>query len=843
MWRITLKSLGAHKRRLLATCSAVLLGVAFLSSTLVLIATVTNGFSETLADANEGIDALARSSVEVGQEDVTERGLIHRSLVDTIAAVDGVAAVAPRIENDGRILGADGDPIGGGGPTTVGNWVEDDRLNPYDLTDGHPPAAPGEAVIDKAAAEEGDLAIGDTTVVRTPNPVDVTIVGLATIGGADSLGAATYAGLTTEFAAAVLMPEPGTVSSIAVRAELGVSQAELVSRLDATLPNGVEALTGVELTREMEEVIQGDDNETFQQALIVFAGVALVVATFSIYNTFSILVAQRTRESALLRALGASRGQVLRLVTAEALAVGLLASVGGIAAGTGLAAGLLAIMDALGLAAPPSSPVLDARTVMTAIVVGVVVSLLASLTPSVRASRVAPLAALHDVAVDGSATSRRRAVAGVVVTGAGIALTVVGATGDALAAAGLGALATLIGVVVLGPVVALPIAALLGAPQAAWRGVSGVLARHNAMRNPRRTAGTATPLMIGVAVVLLFAVVGASLSRSIEDAVDEQFAGDLLIVGEGSGGLSTDLAPAVAELPQVDVASPLGGGPVRIDGENTLVSTFEPATFESVNDIVVRRGSLRDLQPDQVAISVDYADDHGLSLGDPVTVGYPDGVTERLTVGAIYAGDNLSEGGGGIRLHRAAYLPHTSRPADINMLIALADGVPITEGEAAVQQVADRYGAPDVQTNEEFAESIAGEINQLLTVVYVLLVLAIVIALMGIANSLSLSTYERTRELGLLRAVGQTRDQTRSMVRGEAVIVALFGTLAGSGLGMFLGWALVSALASAGFTSFAVPTVSIVVVVALGALVGVVAAVRPAHRAARMDVLSAIATE
>jgi putative ABC transport system permease protein len=383
---------------------------------------------------------------------------------------------------------------------------------------------------------------------------------------------------------------------------------------------------------------------------------------------------------------------------------------------------------------------------------------------------------------------------------------------------------------------------MLGAPLAAWRGMSGVLARRNAMRNPRRTASTAAALMIGVAVVTLFTVVGASLKQSIDDAFDQQFAGDLVIVGEGAGGLSPDLAPAVAELSEVAAASPLGNARVRINGEDTLATTIDPATISSVMNLDVRHGSLRDLRVDQVAVSADYADDHGLALGDPVTVDYPDGVTERPTVGAIYAGDNLSEGGG-IRLPRDAFLAHTSRPADVNLLIDLAGGVTDAEGERAVQPVADRFGAPDVQTNQEFTESIAGEINQLLTVIYVLLILAIVIALMGIANTLSLSIHERTRELGLLRAVGQTRRQTRAMVRGEALTVALFGTVGGLCLGLLLGWALVSALASEGFGSFAVPTMSLAVVLALGALVGVLAAVRPAHRAARMDVLSAIATE
>jgi putative ABC transport system permease protein len=842
MWRITLRSLAAHKRRLLSTGSAVLLGVAFLSGTLVLVHTVSVGFADAIADAYAGTDAVVRSEVEVGQEELTERALVDGSLEDTVAAVDGVAAVAPRIESDGRIVGADGDPIGADGRTIVGNWVDDDRLNPYDLAAGRAPGAPGEVVIDKASAEEGDLAIGDTTVVRTPDEVDVTIVGLVTFGGTDSAGSSTYAGFTTEFADEVLLPEPGKVSDLVVAADPGVGQAALVRRLDAVLPDGIEALTGTELIRETEEEIQGDDTESFQQVLTAFAVIALVVATFTIYNTFSILVAQRTGESALLRSLGASRGQVLRSVTVEALVVGLLASLGGLAAGVGLATGLIAVMDAIGLTIPASSPALGADAVVSALVVGTVVALLASLVPAIRASRVPPLAALRDVAVDRSATSRRRAVTGFVLAGLGIVLIIAGATGEALGTTGLGALATLVGVVVLGPVAARPAATVLGAPYAARRGLSGVLARRNAVRNPRRTAGTAAPLMIGVSVVSLFTVVAASLKASIADAVDEQITSDLVIIGEGTGGFGTDLAPAIAELPEVAAASAGGVALVRVDGANVLPSTFDPATIESVEDLDMREGALRDVRTDQIAVSAEYADDHDLAMGDPVTVEYADGVTERPTIGAIYEDDNLSEGGG-IRLPRDAYLPHTSRPADSSVQITLADGVSLTEGERAVQRVADRFGAPDVQTNDEFVGMIADEIDVILTIVYALLALAIVIALMGIANTLSLSIHERTRELGLLRAVGQTREQTRAMVRGEAVTVALFGTVGGLGLGLFLAWGLVSALASEGFTAFAVPGGSLAVTFALGALAGVLAALGPARRAARLDVLAAIATE
>jgi putative ABC transport system permease protein len=843
MWRTTLKSLGAHKRRLLGTCAAVLLGVAFLSGTLVLGDTMTKGFGNMFAEANAGTDALIRSRSEVGDADFSERGLIDGALADEIAAVDGVAAVAPRIEGSGRIVGADGDPLGGNGPPTqAGNWITDDALNPYDLADGRAPEAPGEVVIDKASAENGDLAVGDETTVRTPDPIPVTIVGLASFGEADSQGPVTYAAFSTEQAAELFMPGPGEVSSIAVSALPGVSQDELVRRIDVVLPNGVESLTGAELTSEMEDDIQADFLGFFETFLLVFAGIALVVATFSIYNTFSILVAQRTRESALLRALGASRGQVLRSVAVEALVVGLVASAGGIALGLGLASGLLALMSAMGMSMPASSLVLAGSTIATSVAVGVIVTLVASLAPAVRAARTAPLAAIRDVAVDTSAGSRLRAATGFLVTGAGIAVVVAGALDNAVPLAGLGALLTLVGVVMLGPVVARPAAGLLGAPQAARRGMSGTLARRNSMRNPRRTASTALALLVGVSVVSLITVVGASVKKSIADTVDEQFAGDLVIMsdGFGLGGLSTDLGPAIAELPEVATASPIGNAPMRLEGSDTLASTYDPATLTQVLDLGERAGSPADLGADQIAVSQEYADDRGLALGDPVEVAYPDGAVERPTVGAVYAEEDLM---GEVLLPEAAFRPHTAQPADVAVLVTLADGVSEADGEQAVQEVADRFGAPDVQTADEYTESVAGEVDMMLNVVYVLLALAIVIALMGIANTLSLSIHERTRELGLLRAVGQSRRQLRSMVRGEALTVALFGTAGGVGLGLFLGWAMVQALADEGFTTFAVPVTSLAVVLAVGAAAGVLAAVRPARRAARMDVLEAIATD
>ena len=848
MWRTTVKSIGAHKRRLLATSSAVVLGVAFLSGTLVLGDTMETGFGDMFSEANAGTDAVVRSATEVGDEDVSERGLLDASVVDDVAAVDGVATAVPEIYGIGQIVGSDGDPIGGNGPPTqAGNWIADAGINPWQIADGRAPEGPGEVVIDRASADTGDLDVGDTTTIRTPESVEATVVGIATFGesGADSAGPMTYAAFTTEFAQQILLPDPHQISDVLVVADDGVSQQELVDRLGPALPDGSEAITGAALTDEQQANLESDFLGFFKAFLLVFAGIALVVATFSIYNTFSILVAQRTRESALLRALGASRRQVLASTVVEALVVGVLASAIGVAAGVGLAAGLSALSESAGFAVAGTALMVETTALVGAAVVGVVATLIASVGPALKASRVAPLAALRDVAVDRSGASWVRGLVGALVAAIGIAATAGGTAGDgSLAMTGLGALLVVAGFVLLGPVVARPVAGTLGGPLTLRRGMSGTLARRNAMRNPRRTAGTASALMVGVAVVTLFTVVAASVKQSIDDVVDQQFAGDLVIAQTdfSGAGLTPELEPAVSDLPEVDVATGLGIAPMVVDGGDTVASVIDPASFGRVLDLDVSQGSIGGLGPGDVALFGDYATDRGLALGDAVPVSYADGATERLKVGAIFQNDELVDS---VVLPKAAYQPHAAtRASDVVLLVDLADGVSTAQGEAAIQPVADRFGAPDVQDRQEYVDSVAGQIDQMLTIIYVLLVMAIVIALMGIANTLSLSIHERTRELGLLRAVGQSRRQLRRMVRGEALVVALFGTVGGLGLGTFLGWAMVKTIEAAeGLGAFAVPAGQLGVVVALGAIVGVVAAVRPARRAAKLDVLEAIATD
>ena len=848
MWGITWKGMWSHKRRLLGTTMAVVLGVAFLTASLTIGSTMTAGFDNLFREANAGTDVVVRNATEISSGGLTSRGSIDAELVDDISSLDGVVAAEALIEVSGRIVSATGEPIGGDGPpTTATNWLGDSPVNPWALADGRAPrdvgaGQPYEVVIDRASAENGDLHVGDQTVVQMPEPVDVVIVGLATFGGADSLGPTTYTAFTDE-SIATLVGRSGEASSIRVAGADGISQDALRSEVAATLPHGDEAITGAQLTDEMMADIEGDFLGMFKAILLAFAVIALVVASFSINNTFSILIAQRSRESALLRALGASRRQVLSSVVVEAIAIGALASAAGLAVGYGLAVGLKALMDSNGLDLGFDGVVMSSSTVLIAIVVGIGSTLLASFLPARRASRVAPLAALRDSAVDTSGTSKRRLVAGVIVSAAGVA-TVVTATNPnyALGQAGLGALATLVGAVILGPVVARPAAAVLGLGPRLLRGQTGRLARRNAMRDPRRTSASASALMVGTAVVALFITFGASIKATIEHTVDQDFGGDLIIVTDDfSGpGFSPAVAQEVAALPEVAVSAGMANAVITADGSTVEPSVVDPAALDQLLDIGVSAGSLGDLPAGHIAVSEHYADDHHLEIGSTVDAGFADGSSSELTVGALYTSTmNV----GDMVMTPADWTPHADQIGDVVVLVGLADGVSEADGLAAVTTVTERNAAPDAQTRSEYIDSMGSEIDQMLLFVYAMLALAVVIALMGIANTLSLSIHERTRELGLLRAVGQTRREVRSTVRWESVIVAIFGTLGGVGLGTFLGWGLLRALtAQEGFGTFAAPVGSLAVVIVLAALAGVVAAWRPSRRAGKLDILTAIAS-
>jgi len=847
MLKVSLKGLWSHKRRLTGTFLAVLLGVAFLSGTLVLSDTLRANFDTLFTSVTGDTGAIVRNATKVDDNPGTPRGPIDLSVADRVRAAPGVRSTQPVVDGLGQIVGRDGKAIKTMGPPRASNWIADPSLTPYRLAEGRAPQAPDEVVVNRGAAKKGDLHVGDRTTIQTPRPVPVKVVGIVTFQDADGFGGSSYTAFSLQGAQRHLVKQPGQVSSILVKAAPGVSQEELVRGLRPLLPQGVEAITGAQLSDESITDINQGFLGLFRTFLLVFAGIALFVAMFSIANTFSIIVAQRTREAALLRAIGASRRQVLGSVVLEALAVGLVASAAGIGGGIGIASGLKAVFAGFGFPLPDSGLVFKASNAAVSLSVGVVVTLLAGALPALRASRVAPLAALREVASERAAASPRRAVAGAALAATGVAVTVAAvlAGGDAMPRlVGVGAVLAVVGAVALGPVVARPASRLIGAPLPRLRGITGALARQNAMRKPQRTAGAAVALMIGVAVVTLFTVFTASLQSSIRQSVSSSFGGDLVIASSGftGGRLDPRLAADVGRLPQVRQAAGIGTGTALVAGTSQEVSVADPPELGGVLDLDMAAGSIGGLSGRQLAVAEHVADDNGWRLGTAVPVRFDDGATETFTVGAIYSGRDVVTGD--YLLPRAEWAPHASQDVDGTVLIKLKDGVDLAADKAAVERVAAGFGGPDVQDRQEYADTVSSSVDTMLTIVYVMLVLAILIALMGIANTLSLSVHERTRELGLLRAVGETRGQVRAMVRWESVIVALFGTVGGLGLGVFLGWALVRATAAQNaLGAFAVPLGQLAVVLVVGALAGVLAGVRPARRAARLNVLEAIASE
>lgn len=848
--RLSVSSLRAHKRRFAGTFFAVFLGVAFLAGTLVMGDTLRASFDSMFGSATSGTDAVVRSADAITTPGDSQgvRQPVRTDLVSTLEDVPGVAAAAPDIEGAGQLVGKNGKPVGGQGPPTLaGNWITDPKLNPYQLAEGRAPQKSGEVVLNRGAAKKGDLKIGDTTTLRTPDPVKVTVVGLATFGGEDGMAQVTFTGMTRADAEKYLTARPGEAASIKVRAGPGVGEKELVDRLTPVLPKGVEAITGQESAQENTDMVSSQFLSIFTTLLLVFSGIALLVATFSIHNTFAIVVAQRTRENALLRALGASRRQVTATTLVEATAVAVAASAAGLAGGIGIAAGLQSLFPAIGFPFPDGNLVISVLSMVLPLAVGIVVCLGSALLPAARAGRTAPLAALRETAVDASGASRTRAVTGMGLAALAVATTLTGVlVSPSIWLAAFGAVLALAAFVVLGPVASTTAVRILGGPLHRLRGVTGGLARRNALRSPKRTAATASALMIGVAVVSLFTVFGASLKATMDQTVSRSFAGDVAVstpsFGAGGSGLSPRLAGAIQRVPEVDTAVGLGRGVAKVDGRGRALTVTDPVALERTFDLGKVDGSLRHLGTDGIAITRSEADKQHLATGEKARLTFTDGKQESFTVRAVYGRSELA---GDYVITRAAWAPHRTQDADSLIAVSFKDGVSTDAGKAAVQKVADHYGNPEVQTRDDYAQSSAGGIDMMLTLVYALLALAVLIALLGIANTLTLAVHERTRELGLLRAVGQTRAQLRAMVRWESVLVAAFGTVGGLGLGAFLGWVLVKASdgASDSAFAFAIPPVQLVIVALVGLAAGALAGLRPARRAARLDVLRAIATE
>jgi putative ABC transport system permease protein len=845
---IGLKQAWAYKRRLIGTFLAVALGVAFLAGTLLLGDTLRVNFDKLFTQASNSNEVVLRGATKVGTAGGQSiRAGVDASLARRVATVAGVAAAEPYMEGYGQLLGSDGKGIGGNGPPTrAANWVPLPTLNPYRLVAGHAPRAGNEVVINRGAAKTGHLRLGGTTTLLTPRPVRVVIVGIVTFGTADGFGPSTFTGMTLHAARRYLTDNPGQLTSVLVKPSPGVSPDQLLTRLRPALPPGVQAVTGAQLAQENFTTISTGFLDFVRTGLTTFAIVALLVAAFSIYNTFSILAAQRSRDSALMRALGATRRQVVTSSVAETLIIGLAGSLAGLAGGLGIAAGLKGVFDSFGFALPAGGLVFKASSALIAVIAGLSATVIAGALPVLRASRVPPLAALREFAVEAAAASRVRITAGAVLIAGGFIGTASAAVAGNVGLAGVGAVVTVAGVVVSGPVAARRAAAVLGSPLTALRGITGNLARQNAMRNPRRTAASASALMVGVAVVALFTVIGASLKSSATQGISQSLRADLVVnTGSyggrpGGGGFSPQLAASIGRLPDVRLATGLSSGSALLDGVSQQVTIADPAAISQVIDLGISPGALNRAGPGTFAASNTAASSHHWRLGQTIQVTYPDGASRQLRLSAIYKHSGIA---GDFLITPASWASHTTQVVDSEILVKLRPGSDIAAARKAIAALAAPFGKPRIQDRAQYRSSATQGVYTVLGLVYVMLVLAILIALMGITNTLSLSIHERTRELGLLRAVGQTRPQTRSMIRWESVIIALFGTAGGVILGTFLGWAVVKASATPALAVFSAPLTQLLIFLIAGAAAGVAAGLRPARRAARLEVMQALAME
>jgi putative ABC transport system permease protein len=848
MWKVTYKGLLAHKTRFVSTFLAVLLGVSFLTGTFVLSDTIKASFDDLFANVSRGTDAFVRDShVIKGEQGNDQRRLLDDSLIATVKGVNQVAdAQADITENFTQIVGSDGKALGTpgrGAPTFGANWIDNPKLNPFHIDEGAAPKADDEVVIDKASAKKGHLKVGDTITVLLPKgaPAQFHLVGIAKFGSADSPLGASFAMFTLPTAERDLT-QPGKVDGIKVQAKPGVSQEQVTATVKAAMPADVEVLTGAQITKENQnDVAQGIS--TFTIIFSAFSGIALIVGGFVIYNTFSIIVAQRTREMALLRAIGAARRQVIVSVVVEALAVGLVAAVAGIISGLGVASGLKALFSAFGFDIPSTGLVVTPVTVIAGLLVGTVVTTVAAVAPAIRASRVAPVAALRESAAESVTVARKRVLGGGIFTAIGMGVVFWGVFGTApLALVFFGSLFLITGTVMLGPLVAGPISAILGKPAAALRGVTGQLARENAMRNPRRTSNTASALLIGVGVVSLLTVLYASFRQSIDDQIQKSFIGDVTISAGafGNGGVSPELAKRLTTVPQVGVVSPERFASAKVDGSDTTVTAVDPAAFPKVLNLDVRQGDLSSVGVDQIAVNDKKAEEKHWKIGDRIHVQFVETGDHTFIVGAIFHTANLTTD---YLMSTAAFDANVPNSLDSLIFVKFKSGVPIDQARAAVEAAAKPYANAKVQDQSELKATFEARIQQIFAMVLVLLALSIGIALLGIANTLRLSVYERTRELGLLRAVGMTRAQVRSSLRWESMIIALFGTVGGLVLGLFFGWAAVQGISKSTDITFVPPVGLLITIAILGALAGVLAAIRPARKAAKLDVLQAIATE
>jgi putative ABC transport system permease protein len=842
MLRHSLRSLLAHKVRLLLTVTAVTVGVAFVAGTFVLSDTMGKAFDELYAGLTKGTDVAVRA--ESAYSDVTTQGQqrpLDEALVRRVAAVHGVSAAEGGVTGYALVLDQHGEPVQPGGAPTLGSSIHaDSRLSgDFSFRQGRAPHGAHEVALDAQTARKAGYRVGDTARIVFQDGVgSFTVTGIVGFGDTDSLAGATLAAFDLPTAQQRL-DKVGKVDQIDVLADATVSPEQLRDRISATLPHGVEALTGAQVAAEGSAAVR-DGLKLFTTILLVFAAVSLLVGSFVIWNTFNVIVAQRRRETALLRAVGATRRQVLGGIVAEAVVIGLVSSALGLLLGVGLAVGIRALLKAIGIEVPTTSAAVEPRTVLAALLVGLGVTLVAAVVPALGATRVAPVEALREALPTATGVRRSRVVTGLVLLvlgGAGLVVCI--ALGDQPGLTAASTLVTFAGLVVCGPLLARATAALAdrGRRGSAWR-----VAARNIARSPQRAAATALALTIGLTVVSGVAVAAASTKASVAETVTGGNRSDLILkAARQAAGMPPAVARAVRGTAGVGTVVEMRYTGARVQGDPTHVAGIGTTGLGDIADLGVTAGDLASFEPGTMLLGTAEAAKLGVHVGDPVTVTFPETGRHTFEVAATFDHDALI--GSPYVLSLADYAANVTSTLDMAVMVRDAAGTDADTVKAAVKKALADHPEVTVQDPAELTADAQASVDQLLGLVTAMLLLAVVVAVLGIVNTLVLSVVERTRELGLIRAVGATRRQVRVVVRRESVLMSLLGAVTGVVLGTVAGVALSRSMASSGVGTVSVPVPMLVAYLVVAALVGVVAAIGPARRASRVDVLRAVTAE
>ncbi|GAB7030940.1 FtsX-like permease family protein [Streptomyces sp. NPDC021749] len=853
MLRTALRNVLAHKARLLMTALAVLLGVAFVAGTLIFSDTVgeavKNASAKNLQDVAVSVQATDPEApvADAGKDGKRATALDDR-LADRIRALPGVASVRPNVTGQATLAGRDDQPVGNGWQNRAVNYRPGkDGTDPrYPLVRGRGPANGGEIALAESTAEAAGVRVGDTVRFATDGPLlKKKLVGIVRSDDPQVTAGGSLALFDTATAQRLYL-HPGQFDELIVSAAPGTDQQALTAKVRELLPKGrAEATSGSALAAEQSRMI-AHQNSALSQTLLTFAGIALFVGIFIIANTFTMLISQRSREIALLRAVGASRRQVVRSVLAEAALLGLISSVVGFALGLGIAVGLRAVLNANGAGFPDGPVVISANTVLAALAVGVVVTVLAAWLPSRKAARIAPVEALSTVEAPPAPRSLvLRNTLGLLLTGLGVAVMLYVSTlksGDDLPIAMAGSALTLTGVIVLAPLLSRPLVSLAGLVTTRLFGVAGKLAKENALRNPRRTAATGSALMIGLTLITGMTVVGHSAQLGMDKMAGAGLTADYQVKTSTYVGLDPKLSKKVAAVPGVTAMAPLRGTGFSTGGDQGFgyVQGTDLAQIGKVTRLSFTQGSLADVRPGTLAVSQTGAKEHGWRAGDTVRIEFQDKKKATLKVAAVYRDNEvLGESFGDLSLVD----PHMSPVKNEKLLVKAAGG----GSTALAKEIRHALGdSPllQVQDRDDLRKETAGQIDTVVNMVYGLLGMAVIIAVVGVVNTLAMSVFERTREIGLLRAIGLARTGIKQMVRLESVVISLFGAVLGIGVGIFLAWA-GGSLVGSSFPTYEIvlPWGRLALFVLIALVVGVLAALWPARRAARLNMLEAIGAE